>query len=135
MTNLKTNINKGIEQAVEKIKNINGFENVKFIILYGSAAAGQRRPQSDIDLCIYYDKDKKASSQFRFRVLMELPDKMYDIHIFRQLPLYIRADVLKGKLLYCDDKNFLCETSRRTIKEFETFKHRFYDYIGEDRIS
>lgn len=30
-----------IERAIEKIKNIEGFEKVKFVVLYGSAAEGQ----------------------------------------------------------------------------------------------
>jgi predicted nucleotidyltransferase len=44
-----------VDKAIETIKNTEGFENVRFIILYGSVAAGQMRKDSDIDLCIYYE--------------------------------------------------------------------------------
>ena len=124
-----------IGKAIEKIKNLEGFEKVKFIILYGSAAEGQMTNNSDIDLCIYYDGSPDESSGFRFKVLSELFDEIYDIQIFQQLPLYVRKEVLKGKEIYCKDRRFLYEVALETIKDFEAFKHRFYDYIGERAIT
>ena len=44
---------RSVEKGIEKIKNIEGFEKVKFIILYGSAAEERMIKGSDIDLCIY----------------------------------------------------------------------------------
>jgi len=132
----KTTItNTKIGKAIEKIKNVEGFEKVKFIILYGSAAKGQMTEGSDIDLCIYYDGSPDESSRFRFKVLSELFDDIFDVQIFQQLPLYVRVEVLKGKIIYCKDKRFLYEAAIETIKDFEAFKHRFYDYIGEREIT
>ncbi len=124
-----------IEKAIEKIKNVERFEKVKFVVLYGSAAEGQMTRDSDIDLCIYYDGDYDESSGFRFKVLSELFDDIFDVQIFQQLPIYVRVEVLKGKVIYCKDKRFLYEAARETIKDFEAFKHRFYDYIGEKAIT
>jgi len=124
-----------IEKAIETIKNTKGFENVRFIILYGSAAAGQMRKDSDIDLCIYYEGSAEECSRFRFKALSELFDKAYDIQIYQQLPLYVRREVLKGDVVYCRDMRFLYERAIDTIKNFEAFKHRFYDYIGERAIT
>ncbi len=124
-----------VEKGIEKIKNIEGFEKVKFIILYGSASEGRMIEGSDIDLCIYYDGDPEEASGFRFEVLSELFDDIYDVQIFQQLPIYMRGDVLKGKMIYCKDKRFLYEVAIETIKDFEAFKHRFYDYIGETAIT
>ncbi len=124
-----------IEKAIEKIKNVEGFEKVKFIILYGSAAEGQMTGGSDIDLCIYHDGSPDESSRFRFKVLSELFDETFDVQIFQQLPIYVRVEVLKGKIIYCKDKQFLYEAAIETIKDFEAFKHRFYDYIGEREIT
>jgi len=124
-----------IEKAIERIKNTEGFEKVKFIILYGSSAAGQMRKDSDIDLCIYYDGSIEESSRFRFGVLSEVFDDTYDIQIFQLLPLYVRREVLKGEVLYCKDNQFLYEVALDTIRNFEAFKHRFYDYIGERAIT
>ncbi len=124
-----------IGKAIEKIKNVEGFEKVKFIILYGSAAEGQMTGGSDIDLCIYHDGSPDESSRFRFKVLSELFDETFDVQIFQQLPIYVRVEVLKGKIIYCKDKQFLYEAAIETIKDFEAFKHRFYDYIGEREIT
>ncbi|MBA5942645.1 MAG: nucleotidyltransferase domain-containing protein [Methanophagales archaeon] len=123
-----------IEKGIERIKNVEGFEKVNFIILYGSASKGRMNESSDIDLCIYYAGSPRESSQFRFKVLSELFNEIYDIQNFQQLPLYVRVEVLKGKVVYCRDKKFLSEVVIETIKDFEAFKHRFYDYIGEDAI-
>ena len=43
-----------IQHALETIRTLDGFEHVRFIILYGSVAEGQATETSDIDLCIYY---------------------------------------------------------------------------------
>ena len=124
-----------IEEVIEKIKNLKGFEKVKFIILYGSAVEGQVREDSDIDICIYYDGSLEEASEFRLKVLSELFDDLYDVQIFQQLPLYVRVEVLKGKVAYCKDRSFLYKVAMETIKDFEEFKYRFYDYIGERGIT
>jgi predicted nucleotidyltransferase len=90
---------------------------------------------SDIDLSIYYDGDPEEESRFRFEVLSELFDDAYDVQMFQQLPLYVRVEILKGKMIYCGDKKMLYEVAVETLKDFEAFKHRFYDYIGERAIT
>ena len=124
-----------LAEEIEKIKNIEGFERVAFIILYGSAAEGRMIEGSDIDLCVYYDGAPQEASRFRFNVLSELFDDRYDVQIFQQLPLYVRMEVLRGKAVYCKNKRFLYDVAIETIKEFEMFKHRFYDYIGVRAIT
>jgi len=42
---------------------------------------------------------------------------------------------LKGELIYCADTRFVYDVAGETIKDFESFKHRFYDYIGEEAIT
>lgn len=128
-------IDKLVKNSVERLKNIQGFEKVRFIILYGSAVEGITRAESDIDLCIDIDADTDYErSQFRLKVLSELPD-FFDVQIFAQLPLYVKKEVLKGRLVFCRDEEYLYETAISTIKEFEDFKYRFYDYIGERAIA
>jgi len=124
---------KMVKKALNEIKATRGFERVKFIILYGSAAGDRMHSGSDIDLCIYYDGDMGEASDFRFRLLSKLPE-VFDVQIFQFLPLYVRVEVLKGKVIYCEDETFLHDIAWETIKEFEAFKHRFYDYIGEKPI-
>jgi len=121
-----------IEHAVSRIRSLGG-EKIRFIILYGSAVQGGMNEDSDIDICVYYDGDD--ASEFRLKVLSDLFDDIYDIKIFQQLPLPLRKEVLKGRVLYDDDTPFLYDKAYETIKEFESFKPRYYDYLGIEPLA
>lgn len=113
---------------MDKIKKISDFNNVNFIILYGSRAVGKENLMSDYDLAVYYDGDKKK----RFKFLLNASfDKKFDVKIFQDLPIYIRKDVLKGKIIYLKKgkESFVYDVAYKTIKEFESFKKYYYDYI------
>jgi len=90
------NLAQKIDKAVRKIIGLGGDE-VRFIILYGSTCEGRMKEDSDIDISVYYDD--ADTSEFRLKVLSDLFDDVYDIKIFQQLPLPIRMQVLKGKVL------------------------------------
>ncbi len=128
-------MDKLVKKSFEILKNIQGFEKVRFIMLYGSSVEGMPREESDIDLCIDIETDTDYErSSFRLKVLSELPD-LFDVQIFAQLPLYVKKEVIKGKVIFCRDVEHLYETAISVIKEFEDFKYRFYDYIGERAIA
>ncbi len=63
-----------LDRVVEKIR---GFDDVQFIILYGSAAERRMTEESDVDLCVGFDGLEEESSQTRFKNFMntvtELP--------------------------------------------------------------
>ena len=127
--------NHSVRHALDRMRTLEGFEKVRFVILYGSAAEGRARAGSDIDLCIYYDGDREEAARFRFAALSLLCDDRYDIQIFSHLPLYVRTEVLRGKVLYCPDERFLYDVAYQTIREFDDFKHRLYDYIGKEMMA
>jgi predicted nucleotidyltransferase len=129
---MSENVHEKIDRAVRKIRSLGGHK-IRFIILYGSACEGRMKEDSDIDICVYYD-DIDASL-FRLKVLSDLFDDVYDIKIFQQLPLPLRMQVLKGKVLYSDNTPFLYDKAYDTIKEFESFKRRYYDYLGIEAIA
>ncbi|MDI9615072.1 nucleotidyltransferase domain-containing protein [Methanothermobacter sp.] len=116
-----------IDEFLRVIMGFEDAERVRFIILYGSALRGEG--WSDIDLAVYYDGTPDEAADFRLRVLCEV-DEIFDVQIFQQLPLYVRIQVLRGEVVYCDSEGFLHDIAWETIKEFDDFKHRFYDYIG-----
>ena len=107
------NVSEVIDRAVSEIRSLGG-DKVRFIILYGSASEGRMKEDSDIDICVYYDAAE--ASEFRLKVLSELFDDVYDIKIFQQLPLPLRMQVLKGKVLYEDDAPFMYDKAYETIK-------------------
>ncbi|MDK2989941.1 MAG: uncharacterized protein PWR16_1470 [Methanoculleus sp.] len=84
---------------------------------------------------IYHDGDREEAARFRFAALSELADDRYDIQIFSHLPLYVRTEVLRGKVIYCPDERFLYDVAYQTIREFDDFKHRLYDYIGKEAMA
>jgi len=116
-----------IRFVVDDIKKLGG-KKIKLIILYGSFAEGKQTPLSDIDLAVYYDGTKEERFKFRMKILGNVNDK-FDIQTFQDLPLYVKKEVLKGNVIYCKESRFIYELERRTSKEFDDFKHRFYDYI------
>lgn len=113
------------------MQKIPGFEHVQFIILYGSAAEERMTASSDIDLCMYYDGDRDEAARFRHNVLSLLSGKHFDIQVFHELPLYIRVEVLKGIPVFTRDTRFLYDKATETLKEFNDFRHRLYDYTGQ----
>ena len=119
-----------IRHALEQLGTLAGFENVRFIILFGSVAEGRATETSDIDLCIWYAGTPEEGQEFRFAALSLLCDDRYDIQIFGNLPLYVRKEVLRGRVLYCPDERFLYDIALETIREYDDFKHRLDDYLG-----
>ncbi|MBU0907849.1 MAG: nucleotidyltransferase domain-containing protein [Nanoarchaeota archaeon] len=119
-------MDKELKRFMGKLKNVHGFNRVRFVILFGSRAEKKARKDSDYDLAVYFDGDK--NERFKFRVSVS-EDERFDVHIFQDLPLYIRKEVLKGKVLYAEDLSFVYDIAYETIKAFEDFKKYYYDYI------
>ena len=86
----------------------------------------------NLDLCIYYDGTQKERSKFRLKILDQVND-IFDIHIFQDLPLYIRASVLKGRILYDKDKE-IYDIFRRTVQDYEDYRRGYFDYINIEKI-
>jgi len=120
-----------LDEVVDKIKD---FDEVQFIILYGSASEERDSENSDVDLCIGYEGDEEEASRFRYDILSELFADKYDVQIFQLLPIYVKKEVLKGEVLYCRDKRELYDMAYQSVKEFDDFKRRYYDYIGKEAL-
>src|SRR3989344_3465662 len=90
------------EKAKNKLKKFFGEimkrkdKRIKFVFVFGSVLTPRFNKLSDIDVCIYYDSDKKKRFNFLLNIKASSPD--LDIHIFQDLPLFVRKEVLKGKL-------------------------------------
>lgn len=121
-----------LEDAVKKILKLGG-ERVKFVILFGSQTRGEARKDSDIDLCVYYDRTPKEAFGFRELVPGHLPDE-YDVQIFGLLPFYLKRECLGGRVIFCRDETFLHDLAYETLKEWEDFRRCYYDYLGLEAI-
>lgn len=117
-----------IKNFLNKIKKIPDFEKVKFIYIFGSTVDKKNTKFSDIDFAVYHSGTKKERFKFRMKILGSMSDE-YDIQIFQDLPLYVQMQVLKGKIIYAKDEQFVYEVAYDTIKRFEDFKRHYYDYV------
>lgn len=118
---------------MSKLKKINGFNNVNFVILYGSRVIGKPRKNSDYDFAIYYE----GNSRQRFDFLKEINfDEKFDAKVFQDLPLYIKKEVFKGKLVYCknNDLTFVYDVAYQTMKDFDQFSKYYYDYASTRKL-
>lgn len=120
--------NMTLEEVTHRVKEeVVKDKEVLAAILFGSF------PQegfSDIDVCIVLYPGKYENlylSKKKLNLMMALED--FDIHIFQQLPMYIRIRVLKGKVIFCRDEKMLYEVAIHTIKEFEDYKKIYDEYL------
>jgi hypothetical protein len=120
-------VNKSINQVLAKAKNDT---EVIAVLLFGSQARGEATPASDMDICLMLRPGKYDGITLSRKKLSYLKESDADIHIFSQLPLYIRRRVIKeGKILPCHDEDALI--AFRTAQAFEDFKHIYYGYLEE----
>jgi predicted nucleotidyltransferase len=76
-------------------------KSVIALILFGSAARGEERPFSDIDLCIVTVGDIPEEERLD---LKGYGSQTIEIHLLDELPLAIRFRVIReGKLIFCKD--------------------------------
>ncbi len=98
------------------------------VLLFGSAARGEQRPQSDLDIClVLYPQACADPSRKRLEYLAQFD---CDLQVFQRLPLYIRRRVLaEGCVLLCKDDDLLYEIAFRTAQAFEDFRHLYHHYL------
>ena len=110
-------------------------QDVLAIIVFGSRARGDDGPTSDLDICLVlqpkdYSALKLSRKRLEYLKFFSMPG--LDIHVYQQLPLYIRKRILKeGKILFCRDEEVLYELAFRTVQEFEDFRHIYHGYLEE----
>ncbi|MFW6160751.1 MAG: type VII toxin-antitoxin system MntA family adenylyltransferase antitoxin [Acidobacteriota bacterium] len=111
-------------------------KDILAVLLFGSSVREKETSKSDVDICLIMTPETQASNQKKLinsqKRLDYLKDFLFDIHIFQQLPLYIRKRILKeGKILFVRDEDKLYEIAFRTAQAYEDFKHIYHDYLKE----
>jgi predicted nucleotidyltransferase len=118
-----------VDRILTKAKND---PEIAAVFLFGSQARGEPVASSDVDICLILRPNKHDASALFQKRLSYLKESDADVHIFSQLPLYVRHRVLKeGKVLLCMDEDLLYEIAFRTAQAFEDFKHIYYGYLEE----
>ena len=118
-----------IEKFLEDIQKTKYFSRIEFIVLFGSSLTEYHINESDVDICIFIQDEKKKLAKIRLDLLNRFTNRL-DIQIFDLLPLYIQIEVLKGKFLYIKDEDRVYEIAYDIIEEYEDFLPLYLDYIN-----
>ena len=106
-------------------------KDILAVLLFGSTARGEQTAASDVDVCLFLQPRNYDPLSLSRKKLAYLHENDLDIHIFQQLPFYIRHRVLKeGKILFARDLDALYALAFHTAQEFEDFKPIYRAYLA-----
>jgi len=126
---LMTSADKQLERLLSKAREDS---NILAVLVFGSTARDEQTAASDVDVCLLLQPRKYDSLALSRKKLAYLQGNDLDVHVFQQLPLYIRRRVLKeGKILFARDLDALYALAFRTAQEFEDFKPIYRTYLAE----
>ena len=99
------------------------------VAVFGSYARQEKH--RDIDICLILQKKtgnlKMSKKKLEY---MKIAKNNLDIHVFQQLPLYVRHRILKeGKIIFCKNKDKLYDIAIDFIKEYEDFRPLYESYL------
>jgi predicted nucleotidyltransferase len=120
---------KQLDHLLSKVKEDS---EVLAVLQFGSTVRGEQTAASDVDVCLLLQPKKYDQLTLSRKKLAYLQGDDLDVHVFQQLPLYIRQRVLKeGKVLFARDLDALYALAFRTVQEFEDFKPVYRTYLAE----
>lgn len=77
------------------------------VLVYGSHVKNEQNSRSDYDICIVAPKLKtpKEFAELLRHIWGNVNTNKYDVRIFEELPLYIKASIIKNnEIIYITDK-------------------------------
>lgn len=130
------------EELIGNLKKLKEFKKIHSVILFGSVARREEKKTSDIDLCVITKPMLELSLKEKLKILNQFPKK-YDISFFDDLPLNIRAEVIKeGRILFTLDNYYLLTRLKEIyfeLPKYNLFKKEYHKAmlarVEERRIS
>lgn len=83
-------------EALEKDFSFLKQENVLAVLLFGSSAKREESRRSDIDVCVVAPNCSRLDLLKRIYTNLDVHGKNYDVRIFEDLPLYIKAQIIEN---------------------------------------
>lgn len=121
------NMKKIRQKLAELLKMAKKDKEILAVIVFGSFARKERF--EDIDICLVLAREYDSLKMSKKAMQFSIADN-FDVHVFQQLPLYIRMRVLKeGKVIFCRNKDILYDLAFLTIREFEDFKPIYQKHV------
>ena len=118
-----------LEKIIEELKLLPFTEA---IVLFGSHAKNKATSISDVDVCVI--DNEKFPKEKRREVYQYSTDKI-NISLFSDLPLYIKYEVFKGKLLFVKDKSNFRRLRENITLEYLNKKWLWEDYFRRRKWS
>ena len=117
----------GVVRLVERAEKD---PDVLAVMLFGSRARGEARPESDVDVCLVLRGGAASEPARTHKRLDYLSMADVDLVVFQQLPLHIRSRVLKeGRVLFVRDEDELYALAAHTARAWEAFRHIHRRYL------
>jgi len=128
---------------IEEIKEVieKKYSNeISLAIIFGSYVEGKYGDLSDIDIAIKL-KNKKDKLDLISSLIIDLSlklnikeDKIDIVLLDEDIPIELKFNIIKGKLLYCKDINEYLDIVVRTVSEYNDFKiflekHKFKENL------
>ncbi len=101
-------------------------EYVIAVVIFGSYTKERQTPLSDIDICVIDDENYDYSKRME---VYGYGSKKVNVSLFSDLPLYIKYEVLKGKVLIMNDEKKFKKLKERTIREYLEQKWIWDEYF------
>ena len=111
---------KKLEEEFSSLK-----EKVLGVLLFGSSAENKDTIRSDIDICIVAPNQKPNEVLSAVYRKIDVYGKKYDVYIFEEFPLYMKAEVLRNhRVIIAKDLPELYEYLYFYRKLWDEQKHR-----------
>ncbi len=114
-----------LKQIRDDFKKVLSAKDILGILLYGSQISNGGTNRSDIDVCIVAPTENPYELISYIWQNINVNLKRYDIRIFKELPIYIKIQVIEeGKVIYSPNKFDLYEHFYLYRKIWADQKHR-----------
>lgn len=126
-------MSKVIQEMLDRmIETAKKDELVLAVLLFGSAARGERSATSDLDVCLVLEPNGYTPLHLSEKKLEYLAAFDADIQVFQQLPIYMKQRALRdGKVLFCRDEDLLYQMAFDVIREYSDYEHIYREYLLE----
>ncbi|MEK6938330.1 MAG: hypothetical protein AABX04_04770 [Nanoarchaeota archaeon] len=108
------------------IEQLKKYSFVEAVIQFGSSLT--RKDYRDIDICVF--TSKKISLKQKLTVVNTLPEKL-DVSFYDDLPLNVKQEVFRGKILFCKDRLKLLQEQQRVNDEMVSYSCFLNNYHRE----
>lgn len=114
----------GVEEDVTR-DFAHAARHVAGILLWGSHAEERAHARSDVDVCVVAGPGLTIEEALRLAWSGPGTSPRYDVHVFEELPLYLKGEVLdRGRLVATRDEPALSEYLRPFRKVWDDQRRR-----------